>query len=149
MNGSTIFHFGATTMERRLFVKCALSLGLIGSTAMLSGCGIYGIGLPGDEEVRGRWVEEAGNAAPSAPAGVPCGVVFDANGRASSFGYENDEVRSCKAYRGVMELRGVVRYDSGRELAFVERWTSEEANAERMTLREGLRVRRFRRAEVR
>ncbi|BBF23803.1 lipocalin family protein [Sutterella megalosphaeroides] len=136
-------------MERRQILKSALALGLVGSTAMLSGCGIYGIGLPGDEEVRGRWVEEAGNAAPAAPAGTDCGVVFDADGRASSFGYENYEVRSFKAYRGVMELRGVVRSDSGRELAFVERWTIEEANAERMTLREGLRVRRFRRAGVR
>lgn len=135
-------------MERRQILKSALALGLVGSTAMLAGCGIYGIGLPGDEEVRGRWVEEAGNAAPAAPAGVPCGVVFDADGRASSFGYENYEVRSFKAYRGLMELRGVVRSDSGRELAFVERWTIEEANADRMTLREGLRVRRFRRAGV-
>lgn len=51
------------------------------SAAALTGCGIYGIGNPGVEDVVGRWIETTPGVTGEQ------GYVFAADGKVTSFGF--------------------------------------------------------------
>lgn len=110
------------------------------SAAALTGCGIYGIGNPGVEDVVGRWIETTPGVTGEQ------GYVFAADGKVTSFGFANREARTYTCYRGLMELKGVVKTASGGEMGFTHSYVVTQEGGT-MTLTQGYKRRTFRRAE--
>lgn len=109
------------------------------SFAALTGCGIYGIGNPGVEDVAGRWIETT-----SGVTGEQ-GYVFKTDGTVSSFGFTNREARRYTCVKGLMELKGVVKTVSG-EMGFTHSYIVTQ-EGDTMTFSQGYERRTFRRAE--
>lgn len=105
--------------------------------AGLSGCGIYGIGNPGEEDVIGRWRETT----PGVTDGQ--GYIFDAAGKISCFGMPKTCATKYKCRRGLMEIEGYVLTDDGRKLQFKKTYAVEKPDNETLLLRAGYECRTF------
>lgn len=127
--------------RRKLFSIAAAMSAVFAVPSALTGCGIYGIGNPGVEEVVGRWVETTPDVK------TEQGYVFRSDGTVSSFGMGAREARSYKADRGLMEMKGVVHAKDGSELGFTHSYIIEKPTDDAMVLKQGYERRTFRRAE--
>lgn len=121
-------------ISRRQFSVFAISAACL---PVLAGCGIYGIGNPGVEDVAGRWRETTKGA------GTNQGFVFTADGKASSFGTPKTVATKYMCYRGYMELEGYDVADDGRMLRFKRSFIVEQPDDNVMIWKDGLDVRTF------
>lgn len=121
-------------LSRRQFTVFALSAACL---PVLAGCGIYGIGNPGVEDVAGRWHETTPGA------GGSQGFVFTADGKASSFGMPNSVATQYLCYRGYMELEGYDIAPDGRKLRFKRSFVVEKPEDNVMIWKDGLLRRTF------
>lgn len=124
-------------MNRRRLILSLSSLTLL----TLTGCGIYGIGNPGMEDVVGRWIEVTPGSAGEQ------GYVFRDDGTVSTFGYPNREGRTYACERGLMEMKGVVKTKDGAEMQFTHSYIVEQPDSRTMILSQGYERRTFRRAD--